>query len=256
MSRTRVLLAGVAGLLALASTGSAARIVGTNGNDTLRGTAAADRLYGNRGNDTLYGDGGNDLLVPGLGRDTVYCGRGRDRVNADYQDRVSKDCEVVKRTIPPPPPSPPPPPPRPSLHRLHRRPAATTAGACRHVRGHDEPEREGHVRGAVRRDRRSGTSSLSDVNLSCQPPDLVSLNAARERHWRGSRSRSSPTGRSSSSSRSRASSRARRSRTVKVAGQLLGSTTASGKFEEKFTVDLGFIVISCTAPNVTWTASL
>ena len=30
----------------------------------------------------------------------------------------------------------------------------------------------------------------------------------------------------------------------------------SGKFEETFTVDLGFVVISCTAPNVTWTASL
>ena len=65
VSRTRVLAAGVAGLMTLAATGSAARIVGTSGNDTLRGTGVADRLYGRKGNDTLYGDGGNDLLVPG-----------------------------------------------------------------------------------------------------------------------------------------------------------------------------------------------
>ena len=41
--------------------------------------------------------------------------------------------------------------------------------------------------------------------------------------------------------------------TVKVTGS--SGTTASGKFEENLSVDLGSIVISCTAPNVTWTAA-
>jgi hypothetical protein len=40
-----------------------------------------------------------------------------------------------------------------------------------------------------------------------------------------------------------------------VKGSFVGSQS-SGKFEEKFTVDLGLVVITCTAPNVTWTAAL
>ena len=38
-------------------------------------------------------------------------------------------------------------------------------------------------------------------------------------------------------------------------GSFVGSQV-SGKYQEKFNVDLGFVVISCTAPKVTWTASL
>ena len=42
---------------------------------------------------------------------------------------------------------------------------------------------------------------------------------------------------------------------IRVTGAFSG-TTAAGRYEETFNVDLGFIVVSCTAPNVTWNASL
>ncbi len=252
MSRTRVLAVGAAGVLALASTGSAARIVGTNGNDTLRGTPAADTLYGKRGNDTLYGAGGNDLLVPGLGRDTVYCGKGRDRVTADYQDRVSKDCEVVKRTIPLPPPSPPPPPPPPPRPPPPPPPPPPPAVAGLYAGTTSQNEK-------VTFDVLSGGTSLkdfklSDVNLSCQPPDLVSVNVP------GTTLAKEPVTIKPDGtfvidfSQSGVIEGTSFTQTVKVTGSFSG-TTASGKFEENLSVDLGSIVISCTAPNVTWTAA-
>ncbi len=37
------------------------------------------------------------IAVKGGGKDTVRCGAGKDRVSADKNDRVGRDCEVVKR---------------------------------------------------------------------------------------------------------------------------------------------------------------
>jgi hypothetical protein len=246
---SRVLAVGAAaGLLALASTGSAARIVGSNGNDTLRGTPAADKLYGKKGNDTLYGVAGDDLLVPGLGRDTVYCGRGKDTVTADYQDRVSKDCEIVKRTIPRPPPSPPPP-PRPPPPPPPPPPAV--AGKYAGTTSQNEMVTFEVLAG--------GTSlkdfRLSDVNRSCQPPDLVSANAP------GTTLAKEPVTIKSDRtfvielSESGVIVGIPYADNIKVTGSFSG-TTAAGKYEQGFSVDLGLIVISCTAANVTWNASI
>jgi hypothetical protein len=89
------------------------RLYGLGGNDLLRGRAGNDRLFGGRGRDSVFGDTGADLVVGGPGRDrlvggrgsdrirardreldVVNCGAGRDRVVADRQDRVSRNCEV------------------------------------------------------------------------------------------------------------------------------------------------------------------
>jgi hypothetical protein len=82
-----------------------------DGNDTIAGHGGNDRLNGGPGNDILSGDGGNDRIVggPGLDRidggtgndlilardgevDTIRCGPGKDRVIADRNDRVARDC--------------------------------------------------------------------------------------------------------------------------------------------------------------------
>lgn len=89
---------------------------GAGGHDTFRGLGGADRLYGGSGNDRLFGGAGNDRLFGGAGRDlldagpgndtiaardktvdTIRCGKGRDTVVADRKDKVSRDCEVVRR---------------------------------------------------------------------------------------------------------------------------------------------------------------
>lgn len=100
-----ILLAGLA-LTFLAGAVWAKTIPGTARNDTLRGTPAADVLYGKGGNDKLYGLAGNDRLVGGPGADLLTCGSGRDVAIADKNDKVGKDCEVVKG-LPKRPPSPP-----------------------------------------------------------------------------------------------------------------------------------------------------
>ncbi len=95
---------------------------------------------------------------------------------------------------------------------------------------------------------------MSDINLSCQPPDLVSFNAP------GTTLATEPVTIKSDStfvidfSDSGVIEGTPYTDTIKVTGSFSG-TTASGKFEETFSVDLGFVVISCTAPNVTWNAS-
>jgi hypothetical protein len=118
----RLLTAVLAGLLVggvFAGSIWAARIVGTSKNDTLRGTSAsdsisggggADKIYGLGGNDTLSGGPGNDVISGGPGADKVTCGPGRDRVVVDARDRVSLDCELRGGSTKPPPPPPPPPP--------------------------------------------------------------------------------------------------------------------------------------------------
>lgn len=123
------LLAGV-GLALAAGSGWAATISGTARNDTLRGGAQADTITGKEGDDALFGGGGGDTLlggpgkdrlVGGRGADTLRCGSGRDTAIRDVQDRVARDCEIVRGPKPapppppplPPPPAPPPPPPAP-----------------------------------------------------------------------------------------------------------------------------------------------
>ncbi len=94
---------------------------GGNGNDTLNGGRGNDRLRGGSGNDRLVGGAGRDRLIGGPGRDTlnggagndtidardnqktraggkgdkVNCGTGVDRVRANSNDRISRNCEFV-----------------------------------------------------------------------------------------------------------------------------------------------------------------
>ncbi len=118
-SRTfRIAVPAVAILVLAVGSVWAATITGTPRNDTLRGGARADKLYGKGGNDKLIGAAGNDILVGGpgndvlvggVGADTLLCGPGRDTATRDVQDKVLRDCEVVRGPQPsPPPPSPPP----------------------------------------------------------------------------------------------------------------------------------------------------
>jgi Ca2+-binding RTX toxin-like protein len=100
-------------------------VVGTARNDVLKGTPGPDKLFGKGGNDKLYGYGGNDRLTGGPGADRLVCGAGRDTAIADRQDKVARDCEVVKGLRKPKPkPKPPPPPPA-------QRTIKTTVGTLR-----------------------------------------------------------------------------------------------------------------------------
>lgn len=101
--------------LVVASAASAARSVGTPGDDRLVGTATADTIFGLAGRDRIEGGRGADFVHPGPGRDTVEagagddrvaaqydgardvvrCGPGADLVNADLADSVARDCELV-----------------------------------------------------------------------------------------------------------------------------------------------------------------
>jgi Ca2+-binding RTX toxin-like protein len=101
---------------------SSLSVYGHRGNDVITafaapsGTIALDRVDGGRGNDVLNGRNLEDTLTGGPGRDrisggkardtirvrdgqrdVVACGRGWDTVFADRKDRVSKDCEKVRR---------------------------------------------------------------------------------------------------------------------------------------------------------------
>ena len=115
-------------------TNGADKIVGGSGADRIAGLRGNDRLYGRAGNDTIFGDSGNDSLSGGAGADTLLggsgkdristgagrdvvaagdgkdfirardharddidCGAARDRVEADGIDKVSGNCEVVRR---------------------------------------------------------------------------------------------------------------------------------------------------------------
>ena len=84
------------------------RIVGTPQGDDLRGTPLRDLIDGRGGDDRIVGGSGNDRISGGTGADTIVskdrygdtvrCGPGLDRVVADYRDRVSRDCERVRRS--------------------------------------------------------------------------------------------------------------------------------------------------------------
>jgi hypothetical protein len=92
------------------------QLLGSRHDDTLQGFGGPDRLAGNRGNDRLYGLHGADRLDGGAGkdvihadegadvvyardgeRDSIHCGGGSDRVFADLEDAVDRDCETVER---------------------------------------------------------------------------------------------------------------------------------------------------------------
>jgi hypothetical protein len=160
-------------LLIATATVGAATISGTAGNDTLRGGPKADKLFGKGGNDKLYGGAGNDvlsggpgddLLVGGPGADKISCGLGNDTVRGDAQDKIAKDCEIVKGvpTTSPPPSTPPPTTPPP--------PAAS-------------PVSPGSYKGAtqngnfvfftVSSDRTLTGFRVNDLPDPCQPPDII-----------------------------------------------------------------------------------
>jgi hypothetical protein len=92
------------------------QLFGRGGHDTLAGGAGNDRLDGGAGNDYIDAGKGEDRVVAGAGSDTVLaadgevdrisCGDGNDRVIADGEDVVDKDCEAVTRGSPTPTPPP------------------------------------------------------------------------------------------------------------------------------------------------------
>jgi Ca2+-binding RTX toxin-like protein len=91
-------LRGLGGNDVLRGLGGNDLLLGGAGNDKMYGGAGNDQLLGGRGRDLLYGDAGNDTISARDGvRDTIHCGTGRDTVIADKIDRVSRDCEVVRR---------------------------------------------------------------------------------------------------------------------------------------------------------------
>ena len=96
------------------------RADGTERADRLVGTRGADTIRGRGGNDRIEGGGGPDILNGGAGRDTVLgagrrrpdrrstptarrtsaaCGTGLDVVNAELEDVVADDCEIVTRQL-------------------------------------------------------------------------------------------------------------------------------------------------------------
>jgi Ca2+-binding RTX toxin-like protein len=98
----------------LSGRGGSDCLQGDAGKDRLSGQAGSDVLVGSGGSDMLSGGSGNDRLRPGGGRDTVNagggddviasadgkrdvirCGSGSDRVVADRQDQVARNCERV-----------------------------------------------------------------------------------------------------------------------------------------------------------------
>jgi Ca2+-binding RTX toxin-like protein len=74
------------------------RISGSSGNDRISGSSGSDRISGGAGGDRISGGSGNDRIsARDRRRDRITCGSGRDRVTADRRDRVSRNCERVRR---------------------------------------------------------------------------------------------------------------------------------------------------------------
>jgi Tol biopolymer transport system component len=77
------------------------------GGGYIEGTRFPDRICGRRGADDIDPGGGKDYVYAGAGPDVINsgdrygdvisCGHGRDHVFADRKDRVSRDCERVRR---------------------------------------------------------------------------------------------------------------------------------------------------------------
>jgi hypothetical protein len=105
-----LVVAGAAGARVVTGTAGADRLTGTPRADTIRGLAGNDRLLGLAGTDLLVGGPGRDRIGAGDGadriavsydgaRDVVSCGPGADLVNADLDDAVAGDCELVGRRL-------------------------------------------------------------------------------------------------------------------------------------------------------------
>ena len=118
-------ISGASGRDAIGARGGADCVSGNGGRDRLAGENGRDRVSGNSGNDALFGGSGNDRLFGGTGGDRlsagsgnnrlsggggndrllarnnkvdrINCGAGSDRVVADPRDRVSRNCERVRR---------------------------------------------------------------------------------------------------------------------------------------------------------------
>lgn len=85
--------------LAIASSGNAATIVGTDGDDVLVGTAIADVMKGLAGDDVIRGRRGDDGLLGGPGADRIIAGRGHDYIEAgrgdDFVDLVDGRFDLL-----------------------------------------------------------------------------------------------------------------------------------------------------------------
>jgi Tol biopolymer transport system component len=83
-------------------------VTSDRGGGYIQGTSFPDRICGRRGADEIDSLGGKDYVYAGAGPDIVNsrdrrgdvisCGSGRDLVFADRKDRVSRDCERVRRS--------------------------------------------------------------------------------------------------------------------------------------------------------------
>jgi len=75
------------------------RLEGGSGNDSLTGGSGKDRISGGSGKDRISGGGGNDRIsARDRKRDRVSCGGGRrDTAIVDRVDRVSRNCERIRR---------------------------------------------------------------------------------------------------------------------------------------------------------------
>ncbi len=74
------------------------KLVGSGGLDGLGGGRGADNINGGKGVDLLEGEAGADKLKSrDGGRDQVRCGSAVDKVTADRADRLTADCDKVKR---------------------------------------------------------------------------------------------------------------------------------------------------------------
>ncbi len=105
-----LVLVGAAGARVITGTARNDRLVGTPKADSIRGLAGSDQLLGRSGDDFLQGGPGRDTVDGGPGgdrvavsydgaRDFVRCGSGVDVVNADQDDTVARDCELVGRRL-------------------------------------------------------------------------------------------------------------------------------------------------------------
>ena len=75
---------------------------GSDGRETLRGGAEGDAIDGGDAADVLDGEAGDDVIAARDGApDTITCGAGNDMVNADFDDTVADDCELVDRAVAP-----------------------------------------------------------------------------------------------------------------------------------------------------------
>lgn len=72
------------------------KINGDEGKDNVKGGRDDDRIKGGDGNDDMRGGFGSDLVIGGPGADIIDCGKGNDVAKVDADDKVSRDCEVVK----------------------------------------------------------------------------------------------------------------------------------------------------------------